>query len=380
MNNLYGKFSQFKEQNLMTRTRWSEKRLEHEAGTEESMVGPFFNYKIPRKAPPITANFLWGCYITSYARISLYEKLEMVHKNGGRLLYSDTDSVMFSGNKPLKHLNLGKNLGQLDHEKYDLAVFRQSKGYLLCDKEGKDYVIKKAACKGVPTHSAFDFITAGRADFQKPFRLKEALVRLSAKSNKNKPDLLAKIGVNVWDDVHKIMRGVYIKRKGDMGVTYPIDVKEIEAAEESAFDKQESFKEALGGINIRPTAKDDKFRNIVVPKRWLRKTGFEKKNINKAKLLFLKSATAIGVPKGEPWFRGVIISLHSGKYGPYFKLFLTEFCGRNCEAKKIQAGIPTRFFQGFDEDDIFIGKKVEFIMREDYLGRGPFNVKVSLSE
>jgi len=385
MNNLYGKFAQHKDLNVMTRTRWTQKRLEKEEGAEEGHIGPFFNYTIPRKKPPATANYMWGCYITSYARISLYEKMQKVMEAGGQLVYCDTDSVMFT--RDTKGLDIGNSLGQLSHEFYDLGIFRQSKGYLLCNHlssilatKEKEFHIVKVACKGVPQHSAHDFIMQGVAFFRKPFRLKEGLVRTHAKANKNAIDISSKLGVNVWDDVKKQMNGIYIKRSINMGVTQPIDVEDIPKQEAMAFDTVDSFTDHLGGVKIRKEERLDTFANVVIPKNWFKKSGFEKADSTKEKFFYLKQASAIGVPEGETWVRGLIKSLHSGKYGAYFKINLTEFSGENCVHKNLTGAFPTRFFEGFDEDEIFIGKIVDVSMRDEYIGRGDFNVKITLTD
>ena len=305
LNNLYGKFSEHSPLEKMVTKPLSEKAIANEFANGHTLrrVGPFYRYIENEGGPRPTSNFIWGVYVTSYARLELAKWMYHVHEAGCTLVYCDTDSIMYLGN--CDGLPVSDTLGELDKETYDAAIFRQAKGYLLLDKDGKDYVIKKVACKGVPTDYAYDFIIDGMATFRKPMRLKEAVVRYHAEVTRR--NLVSQhgrtrrvkvkssgetfeedIGVNVWNRVTKEMRSVYIKRKGETGVTTPVDVEEIEALEENSYQEPESLQTELSEFNIALKKKERKefFANVTIPKNWFKQTGIDMGSDFRAKKLF----------------------------------------------------------------------------------------------
>jgi hypothetical protein len=73
-------------------------------------------------------NLAYSAIIASKARIKLNNSLNLVLKSGGRIFYTDTDSI-FAG---YKDNQLGKSLGDITWTKtYDDAVFIASKFYFL---------------------------------------------------------------------------------------------------------------------------------------------------------------------------------------------------------------------------------------------------------
>ncbi len=382
MNNLYGKFAQHKDGAKMTRVKLSPKELDKLKGAVETVIGPFYAYRIPKQKPPKTANYLWGVYVTSYARLSLLEKITAVHEAGGKILYCDTDSIMFTGEKAKKVFAFGDALGQMSLETYDLGIYRASKGYLLCKHAScrlsdriKEYKVEKVACKGVPTHYAHDFILKGMASFLKPMRLKEAEVRMHAEANAKKDDLFFKdIGINVWREVEKSMRSVYIKRKGERGVTKPIDVLDIPEMEEKAFGAPESWEgevsaELGNDILLPPPVKRDAFRNVKVPVSW-----FDDpvqldigEVLHEGQLVqFLAREDCLQLKKGELWFRGDLIDRRQGKFGRFYLILLKNYMGHNVARKNIVVSMSEKFFFRFGPDFPFLKKRVEFSLAENY--------------
>lgn len=398
MNNLYGKFAQHKDGNKMTRVKMSPAALRKAGGVIESKIGPFYGYRIPRKKPPRTANYMWGVYVTSYARLSLLEKILKVYHRGGKLLYCDTDSIMFTGESAKAALEYGDDLGKMSLETYDLGVYRASKGYLLCkhascrlDNRHAEYRIEKVACKGVPTHYAHDFIMKGMARFLKPMRLKEAEVRLHADANKKKDsDFFQDIGVNVWREVSKKMLSVYIKRKGKRGVTMPVDVLDIPALEENAYGAPESWEHELGeNATITPPHKpSDAFRNVKVPANWfstsvnqdIADTFFDAQEIS-----FLQREECMELEPGQSWLKAKVLERRVGKFGRYYAARLFEYMGRNVRRKNILIAIPETFFKGFLKAEktekkngqfFFLEKTIDFLLEEKYLGKTALKIKV----
>lgn len=396
MNNLYGKFAQHKASTKMTRVRLSENELAKLQGYIEHKRGPFYAYTIPKNKPPRTANYLWGVYVTSYARLSLLEKLLMVHDSGGQLIYCDTDSIMFSRREgcnmevtPLKiaGLEVGDGLGKMSAEVFDLGIFRAAKGYLLCNRRSTglkdrkpEYVIEKVACKGVPTHLAQEFIIKGMATALKPMRLKEAQVRLTAKSNSKKDEAFFKdVGVNVWREVTKWMRSVYIKRKGAKGITYPVDVSEIPALEENAGEDVLSIEEDLPAARFTSAKKKNTaFENIVIPPDWFKREPKDEvvhAYFASQQVQFMRREACLDLNPGDSWFKGEIMEMRVSQYGRYYLFFLKTYLGENVARKNILGAISIKYF---NEKNI-LQKTVEFFMEAKYTYKTSLKVRVEIT-
>lgn len=388
LNNLYGKWCQHKASNEMTREKWPFWKLEknrENADFKEIKVGPFYNYTVPKDKPPITANFMWGIYVTSYSRIYLHRGLLDVHSAGHTLLYCDTDSIMYCPNNNSVPFKLSNNLGEWDLEKYDLGIFRQAKGYLLCDKKGKDYEIKKVACKGVPTHYAYDFIIDGMASFLKPMRLKESLIRVNAEVNKNKSDeFLKDIGENVWKDVEKSMRKIYVKRSGET-ITYPIFVQDIADIEKNSQNLQLSIKKDLekNEIRIKKKPHKNKFENTVIPVGYFDRSGGK---IRKPRLFIsqkvhdLTTRQCMDLVKGQIWFCGDVLQIRSRKTGKqYYHIFITHYKGHKINAH-FWGGISMDFFKRYGMSENLLNKKVAVTMCNNYVSDKLLELSIKITE
>jgi len=100
-----------------------------------------------------------GATITARARVRLRAIMAEVLRQGGRLYYCDTDSVVFSG----AALPLGDGLGELDRQyKIKRGLFAAAKFYVLWveGEDGKVRVVKKA--KGLPRMTLRDTLRAMR--------------------------------------------------------------------------------------------------------------------------------------------------------------------------------------------------------------------------
>lgn len=421
-NNLYGKWCQHKPSMKMTRFRLSPAKLSEMKVYKEFKIGPFYSYSIEREKPPPTANYLWGVYVTSYARIFLHKQIMEVVKGGGCPIYCDTDSIMFTGSSG--GLKFGNELGELSLETYDAGIFRQAKGYLLCNKirahysKGRVYkagkmvfdgltdaslgrnivrsythdeadnerlVVKKVACKGVPTHLALDFITRGAVKFLKPMRLKEANIQIHAEANKGKPDdFMREVGVNYWREVDKKMKSIYIKRKGATGITYPLDADEIPEMELKALSKESSMEDEIQAANL--TLRNEKihvdvFRGITIPEGHFKRTKAlqeTEKFFASQRLHYFKANECLEIKPGEKWFTGKIVETMKTKHGTYFKIFVKQYLGENVASKSMLGVISTKYFSNFDPEEIFLEKRVEFTIKKTYIGKGPLEVAVKM--
>ncbi len=387
LNNLYGKWCQHKDGNEMTREKWPNYKLDKARKNpdfKETKIGPFYNYTVPKDKPPATANFMWGIYVTSYARMELHTGLDNVHRAGHTLLYCDTDSVMYVPNGNNIPFNITDNLGDWDLEHFDLGIFRQAKGYILCNKMGKDYEIEKVACKGVPTHYAYDFIIEGMAKFVKPMRMKEALIRVNAEANKGDDEFLKDIGENVWKDVEKEMRSIYIKRVGDV-ITYPVDVDDIHDLLSECKLPKKSIKKELkkDGINIKKNSHKNNFENTIIPAGYFDRTGkdFRKPRVFLSQKIFhLRKSQCAELKKGNTWFEGDILQVRTDSKGKQnYTIFITGYKKRKLNAH-FWGSLPFSFFESYGMSENLLGKKLDIVLGNDYLTSKSLELLIRFSE
>lgn len=379
-NNLYGKFCQHKAGTIMTREPLFEHKLKDKV-YKMFKIGPFYNYNIEKTIAPFTANFMWGIYVTSYARIYLHKALQQIHDMGGILLYCDTDSVMYTGLDKCP-LPLGDKLGQWDIETYDLVIFRQSKGYLLCNRNWSWYNIEKVACKGVNTENAYEFIIEGMATTFKPMRFKEAQIRIHAAKNKDK--FLSEVGVNIWRDVEKQMRSIYIKRKGRRGVTRPVAVNTIPGLERRAFCKATSIRKELKNdkIRIKKPAHKRAFKNIVIPTGWFDKKSKEtstgKERISQ-KIHWFRSQECMDLHPGDIWFKGIVVRTETGKFSEYYKIHVI-FWKAQKTPRPFTGAIKTSFLTNFGITESPLQKTLTVSLAKKYIKNSSLNLNIEISD
>lgn len=242
LNNLYGKMAAHNPRKEARTSPMDEKEQEKLNAVLVQTLGKFYVYEIQSDEPPPTANWIWGSYITSYARIKLHKGLLSAHRNNCKLIYCDTDSIFWKGspNPPGLELNASK-LGAWKVEHFASGDFMIPKGYILREHDTviswdydttpgveyleSEYTIKgkaKIACKGVPIPKALNpelmeteenpawaFLKCGFAEVRKPTRLRAALAR----------DLTP----GAWLPTPKTRKTEYERRQtmGD-GTTYPL--------------------------------------------------------------------------------------------------------------------------------------------------------------
>jgi hypothetical protein len=370
MNNLYGKFCQHKARTKMSRRPIPEATLDQLLGPhEEKRVGNFWEYVQTDSNAPKTANFLWGIHVTAYARLELLKHLETVIDHGGTLLYCDTDSIMFTGEKAAKAMPVAKTLGALSKESYDKGIFRQAKGYLLCNYKGKKrkrLVIEKVACKGVATTHAYEFIVEGLATAVKPMRFKEALIRTGVKKNAQKV-LDKEIGFNIWRDVKKVMQAIDIKRTPGLGRTMPVTFKDIPALEENATQTVENWSAKLSRNPVLREKKEDYFRGTKVPKNWFRETGLPAEVCEpKSKAFYIRRTDLQGVKPGQVWFSGDVLRVKQIKGRVVAEILLGGYFGEFFTHRAIVALLPLRTLKILEANEEKIsGKRIVVSLDED---------------
>jgi hypothetical protein len=382
MNNNYGKLAQHKPGNMMTRTPLSHLILEKNPDIRENRIGPFYNYIVPRVKAPASANFLWGVYITSYARLQLLDQLHKVHSSGAQLIYCDTDSVMYSGK--CDTIDIGNHLGALSREQYDLGVFRASKGYLLCNKQpDNSFKVVKVACKGVGSAYALDFVVKGMAYVLKPMRLKEALIQISARKATGSK-LLREIGINVWDRVKKEMKSVYIKRKGHVGVTLPIAVVDVAEAEATAFSPAYNMEEELHDFHLTAKHKENAaFLDMKVPPDWFDAPDPEIPCFipgDSVKPHFLSARECSILTPGETWFAGTIVSIEQMKRGEVYKVLLRYYLDQEVEYGHSIGYLSPRYLHDDECLEYRIGNQIEISLASDYIPKRAINLKIEVTD
>lgn len=194
MNHLYGKFAQKNETTeLLPLADIREKR------DGDVVFGDLIFRKQKTKYPKF-ANCIWSCYVTAYARDLLYNSMLRVIELGGKLLYCDTDSVIYENDTQI--LENSKEIGKFKLECiYDYAHFKLPKLY--CLKSNKELFYK---AKGVPKDVRSDYFEKGIAEFRKPNKLRETLRRNRSTKRINK------LIPNFWEIREKRVKSKYDKR------------------------------------------------------------------------------------------------------------------------------------------------------------------------
>jgi hypothetical protein len=153
-------------------------------------------YKMPLAEE---TNWLHAAYVTAYGRLELLKYLRLIGTE--RLIYCDTDSTIFdcpiapdmqTGALPFK---VGSELGQMKLE----AMER----YCLTYAPKMYRTESTAKAKGVPKKLAQEFIATGKAEFELPFKIREAIAFFDRANSKE---------LSVWRKVTKECRTGYDKK------------------------------------------------------------------------------------------------------------------------------------------------------------------------
>jgi hypothetical protein len=157
-----------------------------------------FDYSMPL---PEFTNYFHAAYVLSYARLRLQSYLRRVPAKD--LIYCDTDSVIFfcQGDPPFP---VSQDLGEMKLEAWGGRCVPYLPKTYVFDDEYK--------AKGVPKKQAENFILKGRAEYDLPFKLREA-VRFYDAGNARK--------LSVWRHIEKIRGAVYDRKKEKDGFFSP---------------------------------------------------------------------------------------------------------------------------------------------------------------
>lgn len=161
------------------------------------------DYKMPL---PEFTNFCHAAHVLGYGRLRLFDYLKRVGRDN--LVYCDTDSAIFFCDGKKIPFSVGCELGQMKLESF--GSYARPVLPKMYDFDGR---IK---AKGVPRSQARTFFETGRATFEIPFRLREA-IRFYDENNSRK--------LSVWRKVTKIRAAQYDRKRAAGNYFLPICLK-----------------------------------------------------------------------------------------------------------------------------------------------------------
>jgi hypothetical protein len=154
LNSLHGKFSE-----SPVKEAWTRDHPSTFYGPPPEQIGGYWRYltlsvdregMVPRHMQPLAAAAILG-----RTRHRIWAILDAVQRAGGRVFYTDTDSVHCDLPPEKMPLALGGALGDLAYEGGPfVGVYVGAKAYLLCDPTTGQ--AKKGALKGMPMHGLID--------------------------------------------------------------------------------------------------------------------------------------------------------------------------------------------------------------------------------
>jgi hypothetical protein len=223
MNNLYGQLGMGGGVTRSCRLD-DRKAAELRAGLRTATVfgnAILYDLRIPL---PEHVNYAHAAHVTSYGRLRLMDHLRLIGPEN--MIYCDTDSAFFFQNprQPLPFA-LGPELGAMKQEGIGRAAHVLApKTYRITTATPKGWRQKHKA-KGVPKKHARHFIEHGWAEYEAPYKLREAILFFDrgAVSWRETPD--GKVPVfgdmpransrklSVWRVVRKELRSRYHKKR-----------------------------------------------------------------------------------------------------------------------------------------------------------------------
>lgn len=164
------------------------------------------------------SNILISASITAKARIKLYNGIRTILENNGRILYTDTDSIIAAFDKKIYKKMLNKKLGEIffdSNEEFTIlkdAVFALPKTYALLDINNKEIV----KIKGFNVKPNFK-------DFKEKFYKKQTILTENLEWNK-KDFEIKKIYRLKETNLNNLDKRIWSE---DYKKTQPLDLKEM---------------------------------------------------------------------------------------------------------------------------------------------------------
>jgi DNA polymerase type B, organellar and viral len=200
MNNLFGRLGT---SGVIGRSVWQNDRNKWEGIPYGNKV--LVNYHMPLSDE---TNWSHAAYITAYGRLELHKYLVKIVAN--RLIYCDTDSAIFNCPNGRIPFTISTDLGCMKLEGWEKACIAFApKTYVY----GNQY-----KAKGVPKNKQKEFIETGKAAFDIPYKMREAM-RFFDRDNAKR--------LSVWRTVHKECQVKYDRKKLVGNKFYPCTINEI---------------------------------------------------------------------------------------------------------------------------------------------------------
>lgn len=219
-NSVYGRLgmSEIRDKTVLLNLKdYLKFRKKHEKKIlKEVNVGELYivQYMIPSKGS-INSNVALAAMITSKARIKLYTGFNDVLQSGGRILYSDTDSIFAAYNKNVDNLKFGEVFWDVskDDTLISEAIFAMPKAYAIRYANGEELTKLKGVGKNVISFSNFKTMFATKSKLS-------AKIEILKKNNYiiRPGDILKIVDLNKYDK--RIFINSYtesIPRGGEMG-------------------------------------------------------------------------------------------------------------------------------------------------------------------
>jgi len=234
LNSLYGKFGErLKGQEMISFNDFNESKMKPIKKFEDRML-----IETDKTNESKYSNPLWASYITAKARCYLNKNLIKINKSS-KLLYCDTDSIVYSGKEDV--LNISNKLGDWSLDKYDFIEIKGAKLYHAKNESEEIY-----RCKGIPDKFQDLFFNLGYVNFEQPIRFREAIAISNLTDNQK-----VKI-MNYWTDINKSILTKYEKRNVKKnGNTMQKNINEFDKPEKTVKIEYHTLRKEilhLGGI------------------------------------------------------------------------------------------------------------------------------------
>jgi hypothetical protein len=152
---------------------------------------------------PVETNWAHAAYTASYGRIELFKFLKAV--GPGKMIYCDTDSVIFDCPSEVIPFPTGTDLGEMRLESWISRCEVFAPKVYQADAR---YV-----AKGIPRRLARDFIEKEKVEFDMPFRFREAISYYDAKDKRGFDRWPNTHRLSVWRKVHRKLFRRYDRKK-----------------------------------------------------------------------------------------------------------------------------------------------------------------------
>lgn len=197
MNNLYGRLGA---SGCIGRSVWQTEKNKYDGVPYGDKV--LVEYQMPLAEE---TNWSHAAYVTAYGRLELLKYLRKI--GTGKLIYCDTDSAIFDCPSRKIPFTTGDDLGQMKLVSWEKDCFCYAPKMYQTGKTWK--------AKGVPQRLAETFITKGHAEYDLPYKFREALAFYDRDNIKK---------LSVWRTVQKFRRTGYDRKVLKQNRFYPCKV------------------------------------------------------------------------------------------------------------------------------------------------------------